>query len=53
MKISVLKIRFNKLWVKWVLDIKYTADGSIERCKARLVAMGNEISVGRFVELSF
>ncbi len=31
---------------QWVLDIKYTADGSIERYKARLVAMGNQMIHG-------
>ena len=31
---------------KWVYKIKYNSDGSIERCKVRLVILGNNQVVG-------
>uniref|UniRef100_A0AAV1UYA7 Reverse transcriptase Ty1/copia-type domain-containing protein n=1 Tax=Peronospora matthiolae TaxID=2874970 RepID=A0AAV1UYA7_9STRA len=41
------------LHTKWVFKTKTDADGNIERCKARMVACGNEQSFGKDYTLTF
>ncbi|OWZ17953.1 Integrase, catalytic core protein, partial [Phytophthora megakarya] len=45
-KLTKLPIGYKALPCHWVLVVKYNADGSIERFKARLVAQGNHQEFG-------
>ncbi|OWZ05622.1 Integrase, catalytic core protein [Phytophthora megakarya] len=45
-KLTKLSIGYKALPRHWVLAVKYNADGSIERFKARLVAQGNHQEFG-------
>lgn len=38
---------------KWVYNVKFKHDGSVERCKARLVAWGNKQIHGKYFKHTF